>query len=259
MFTKEIVRRALFLTGFGLGACSLTACSGGANSWLSGASVSTFQVNGDSVVTVTTNLSTGSIGLLPVVLPIFNPNNQSQIIGELSILSAIGGGANELALSLDINEALSAGGIPSIGMLPNGTTIPVSGINSLNWVTLPISNGTGTANGKSLLYLNYDSFNHKAIVGVAVNINQLAVGAPSDLFLPFTYNSISGVAGIYTGAQPQESGFGLFIDVTSTMAAKTASQKVSGKVSFHATSRNAVKIQQKVFELESASAALKVR
>lgn len=243
MFNHKAVNKALIMT-FSCACLSLTACSKNAN-WVSGASLSTSTQNGDQYVQLSTQLNTGGIGLIPITLPVLNPQNPSQVLGEITIKSGLGGSTSELDIAVDLSTVLQ---LPNGGMgtLPNGTSIPVAGVTASNWISLPV------ANSSSRLYLNLDLTNKKVVMGAAISIDQLSIGLPANLLLPFSASNISGVAGIYTGVAKGQSGFALFVDASQLLTSVTS-------VSFVQKANSDMKIQQKLYELNMSKAVLRAR
>jgi hypothetical protein len=247
MFSKNFLVSGLLVI-LGL---SMTACSSTSSSWVSGVGLATAEQNGDEYVTVSTQLKTGSIALIPISLPIMNPKNLLQQIGQIDLKSSLGGSAaSELDISLDMTQILNLPAGSSMGVLPNGTQIPVSGVNSANWISLPVQSG------KSRVYVNVDVQNKKVALGVAVSIDQLAIGVPANLLLPFSASGVSGVAGVYTGVAAGQSGFALFVDASSLLSSSSVSSKLAFAVQ---KSSGAAQVQQKLYELDMKAAKLRAQ
>ena len=241
-------KNCLLALGFTLSALATTACtSGSSSSMIQDMKLTTSQVNGDLNVNAIADLQTGGITMLPSAITIVNPKNTSQVLGQLSVLTGLESGSAEIQISVDVNSAIKAGEKIGAGTLPNGTTIPISGINGNNWVTLPI----GKLN--SFLYLNVDDANKKAVIGVALDIEALAAGLAGDVLLPFDYNNVSGLVGVFTGVLPGTSGIATFIDLSSQMSALGG----FGAVSFHQTQHNLELVQSHVEEMQRHSRKIK--
>jgi hypothetical protein len=222
---------------------TLTAC-GNSSSWMKGVAFKSTQVNGEQYAELSAQLNTGAVSLIPIAFPIPNPQHPGETLGQLEVKSGLGNGQTELNVKINLSRVVT---MPTTGMahLPNGTDIPVAGVNGSNWIALPVGNGTST------LYLNLDPANKKAVVGVGLNIDQLATGTTANLFLPFNLSNITGVAGIYTGVGAGKSGFALFADGSSLYnglpTANFAAQ----------ASGSTLKIQKKVQQLQQQGAYLK--
>ena len=182
------------------------------NSWLSNMSVSlgTDPVTNNETVYVVAKL-TSNVGIQPITLPILNPKKPSEVLGTVSLVTDITGRNYSLQIALNVSSALKAKAL-GLGLLPNGTMIPIAVANPMNWLSLALPNKMGS------VYLNLDLANRSAIVGAAVNAAALGTGFPINLLVPFNVKNIGGLAGIYTGAKGQ-GGLGVFVD-TSTLFKK---------------------------------------
>jgi hypothetical protein len=101
--------------------------------------------------------------------------------------------------------------------LPNSLQVPFPGLIASTELTFGYGGGS-TANSK--FYVNLDGANKKAAFGTALAIKEFNVtNTPAYLFVPFTSNGVSGVAGVFTGTAPGQSGFGLFADVSGLYSA----------------------------------------
>lgn len=178
------------------------------NSWLSNVSLtmSPDPVTQNETVYVTTKL-TSSFGILPVTIPLLNPKKLTEVIGSVAIVSDITGVNYSLQIAIDVTAAakVKAAGL---GLLPNGTLIPVGGVNMMNWITLPLQGNKG------VIYLNLDSTAKSAVVGASINVAAFGTGLPINMLIPFNIKNIGGLAGIYTG-QKGQGGFGFFVDGSS--------------------------------------------
>lgn len=238
MRTKNIILTA-FLAAMSLG---MTACSS-SGSWVSGATLSATQKNGDEWVQLSTQLSTGSMSMTSISMPVMNPQNLSEEVGEIDIIDNLTGGAT-LNLSVDLTAIMSLP-ITTSSTLPNGTAIPISGVNAQNWIALPV------ANGKSILYLNADLQTKTIALGAAVSISQLQIGVPASILLPFSVSNVSGVAGIYTGMAAGQSGLAIFVDASSLLPASSSNLLFQKSLS-----PAALQVQRKLLELNSAGTRL---
>jgi hypothetical protein len=245
MLSNHTAVKKAFIVTLSCACLSLTACSK-TGSWVTDAKLTTSNQNGDEYVQLSTQLNTGGIALIPITLPIVNPHNAAEVLGQISIHSGLGNGTSELEIAVNLSAVLSLPDGTSLGMLPNGTSIPVAGVDASHWLSLPV------ANSSSRLYLNLDSQNKKAVLGVAIGIDQLSIGVPANLLLPFSAKNVSGVAGIYTGAGKGQSGFALFADAGSLLSNKTTAKFMTKKSS-------ELKIQRKLYELDMKKSVLRVK
>jgi hypothetical protein len=226
MFKYQMVRSLGLLIAAGVG---LSACGNNPMNFVKGARAETFQQNGASFAQVQTDLSVGNIGLPSFSLPILDPNNLAVSYGSLSLAP----GANGLTeLTIDVNLTAAAGVSGGASVLPNGTPIPIGGLNGASVIELPVS---GTS---AKIYLAFGS--DFALFGAAIPINEFnpvgGVVGGADLFFPFTVDSnLSGTAGLFTGRGSGQNGFAVFIDVTGLQslafaAVKPASSRVQNRI-----------------------------
>ena len=178
------------------------------NSWLSNMSISmaTDPMTGNETVYVVAKL-TSNVGIQPVTLPILNPKKPTEVLGTVSLVTDITGRNYSLQIAMNVTGALKAKAL-GLGLLPNGTMIPIAVANPMNWLSLALPNKMGS------VYVNLDLANKSAIVGTAINAAALGTGFPINLLVPFNIKNIGGLAGIYTGAKGQ-GGLGLFVDGSS--------------------------------------------
>jgi hypothetical protein len=143
--------------------------------------------SGDLYVGIDATLAKGSIVLPAAKLPLYNPKNPSQVLGELET-----NGLHILA-RVNASEALS---LPDLGdgtKLPNGAPIPLVLPNGLRPVAIPVFNSN------SIVYVAVNG--NQILLGVAVSIlKEDGLNLPLDLFVPFTISpQIGGTAGFFLG------------------------------------------------------------
>nr|HRO68274.1 hypothetical protein [Pseudobdellovibrionaceae bacterium] len=155
------------------------------------------------------------------------------------------------------------------GVLPNGTLIPVAGVDRNKWVTISVGSS-------SRVYLNFDQAQSSAVLGVALGIDALTTGVIANVLIPFNSNNVSGLAGIYSGAMAGQSGFAFFLNMSgviqpavgvqtlarglSTKPVVTASSS-GNKIQFleKASNADSIRVQRRIIQLQSANVKLKVR
>lgn len=236
MFSKNI-----FVVGFAFLSLSMTACSGNVSSWVKGVDIVTGSEEGQSYVKVSAKLETGSIILVPVILPVFHPNKPSEMIGSVMI------SASQVDLTFKTNSFLSLPGQRVRAILPNGLEVPMAGINSQNWIKIPAKNGN------TLVYLNYDVTSKKIALGAAINVDDLSIGTPAAILMPFEFSNVTGFAGIYTGQAKETSGFTIFADASKTLLGTSTAKFVETRTS------KAGKIEEKVMKLNMKGSKLKAK
>lgn len=230
------------LTGLFLLAQSLSACSN--SQFLKGMSLSVTQVNSEEYINVSTQVSMGNIALAELTIPIQDPHSGVNL-GSIALESSPGG---IQTITLSLNASSVTNGNSSLGMtLPNGRTLPSAvGAVSGDIVGIPVLS-------QSRVYVGGD-LKSSMIVGFALSISafdSISVIGNSNIFFQQTFNSsLSGVAGLFTGASPNQSGLAVFARYTApaavpgpihVLAAKTAGRSqdpiaisTSGKLAKHA-------------------------
>lgn len=208
-----ITASALIATG-----CGQNGNSGMA-SMVQNMQIRTYDVNGETYAELTTQLSTGNMILSGVDLPIVDPHHPERIYGHLALRSSFCQAGkicagNELSIALNVSQITrSDSAALRVNTLPNGTPIPIGGLQGSTVLGLPIGK-TG-----ALAYLGYGD--NVALVGAALPFKQLdKVGGyvPGvNIFQPFGSDKVNGIVGIFTGAGPGQTGIGLFVDFYSAM------------------------------------------
>ncbi|OFZ19911.1 MAG: hypothetical protein A2X94_14745 [Bdellovibrionales bacterium GWB1_55_8] len=204
---------------FGTIALLATGCGGGNDSNLfKSVGLSSYQENGDLYVEVKSLLQTGSMQLLSIELPIIDSHDPSKVYGKLAVRQSFNGTA-ELALALNVSDTVN---LPEFdGKLPNGTAIPVGGLDQVPVVGLPI----GGSSAK--VYIAYGA--GVAMIGVAVPLREFdgmgqSVGN-ANIFPVFDFGKgVRGLGGIFTGMSPGQSGIALFVDAATAIAPQPAAK-----------------------------------
>ena len=145
---------------------------------------------------------------MPFSAPIMNPKNPSVVWGEISVISDITGTSQSLQIVLDLTAAMGSLA-PTAGFMPNGTLIPIAGLNASNWLVIPVGGGKGD------IYVNINPSAKSAVLGASFSIAAMKASFPVDLFMSFNVNSIPGLAGLYTGMGKGQSGFAVFVSASS--------------------------------------------
>jgi hypothetical protein len=227
-------------------AMALTAC-GGNNSVLNNAQLEVKQQNGQNVVALTTEINTSNLVISAVSLPISKDGKQ---LGSVDITNDITTGKSYLTVTFDYQSALGLPAPTFSSMLPNGTTVPLAGLDLSKMMTFDIGLGG------SKLYLYYDQAAKKAVFGVAINVASLSIGQPANVFANFNFNNVTGSAGLYFGTATNTSGVGIFTNLSgvlfpSNFSTTSAHSKISFKP-MQLTPNQSYKVQQKLWELNSS-------
>ena len=197
-----------------------TACGGKDFNWVKDADIQSYQSNGEVYGELITYLDTGGMQLPSIMLPILNPKNPSQTIGQFALRSNFGADYDsELFVQLNISKIANIPGVGRAPRLPNGSAIPVGGIDTNKLLMLEVG---GT---KTLVYVSIDTQAKQGMLGAAVPIKQFdTIGSTLpgvNIFPTFNVgNNIRGTFGIFTGAGSGQNGFALFIDASGLLQNK---------------------------------------
>jgi hypothetical protein len=209
--------RSLLSAGLALG---LMGC--GAGSKVVSSVVFSDEVSGgDLYAGIDATLTPGSITLPPATLPLYNPKNPSQTLGEIE--------TNGLHIIARVNTS-AALNLPDLAdgtVLPSGAAIPLVLPAGLKPVAIP------AFNSNSLVYVAING--NQILVGVAVSIlKEDRLKLPLSLFLPFTISpEISGTAGFFLG---DKQGVAVFALKDSATAPTLPTVTVTGLSTLAATS-----------------------
>lgn len=72
-----------------------------------------------------------------------------------------------------------------------------------------------------------------------MDIDAVSAGVAGDAFIPFMYNNVTGLAGVFTGTLPGTSGIATFIDISASLTSLGA----FGAAQFHEQYHNLNLIQ----------------
>lgn len=162
---------------------------GAGNGIISNVAFTNSVINGDLSVGIDATMSAGGLVLPDVALPIYNPQNPSQLLGELQTSGA------HIIVQLDATQALKLPGMIDGTKLPSGSAIPVSLPQGMSPIAIPVFNSN------SLVYLAVNG--QEVMLGVAVSIlKEDNLNLPLNVFLPFTISpEIHGIGGFFLGAK----------------------------------------------------------
>lgn len=242
--------------GLGL-LCSLsvlaTGCgkNAGVASMVEGIEVRTYENAGDLWAELKAQLSTGALILSGLNLPILDPKNPGAVYGNLAVNSTFCGsascGGSQLTVQLNVSKITHTSALSPL--LPNGTSIPVGGLESTTIVALPVGN-TGAR-----IYVGIGS--NVALLGFALpfkEFDKIGTYVPGiNLFQPFGQgtDSVHGVVGLFTGAGAGQNGMALFIDMSgllkpttvAPMLASGATARIASSVRVNAAAAMAVAVE----------------
>lgn len=215
--------------------------------------LSTEQVDGDLIVSLSAELGIGNVVLPNATVPIFVPKIGKEI-GTVSMYTGAGG-ANMLEIDINLSEAtnLNLQGTT----LPNGAAIPIVGGNAV--LRIPVNNievYLSLADGVQAL-------------GVAIpirNLDELGRSVGTTALMPvFSIDGVLGAAGIYTSSSAGQNGFALVADLSSKVddigldKGMVMPQQQQAELKSYAPSRSAKKrIDRVLYKLHRKRAKLKM-
>jgi len=174
----------------------------------------TTQLDGDDWVQVSASLTTGGFKLAGVNLPVSDPKDQ-RVYGQITLIpnlcsaNCVNGG--ELALAVNLTKATSVNGVDPL--LPNGTALPVGGLQNATVVAIPVQD-TGV-----LIYFAFGP--GVAMLGTAVPFKALDPAGQylpgANIFVPLQFGPVGVNAGMFVGSATNTTGIGLFVDLASVM------------------------------------------
>lgn len=187
----------------------LMACGSLSESLLKNVNVRTYEdTTQDTFVEITAEVGGNNIQFPDISLPIVDAQNNNKLLGTIKLERTLDD-VNLLSLSANLNEIKEANSLLD-NKLPNGTSVPVSSNTSV----LGFQIGKGT-NKKSRFYIGGTS--SQMFLGVAISLPAFDtlgnnVGAPLNIFLPFTDNNhMNGSGGIFMGPRAGQNGIALFV------------------------------------------------
>lgn len=232
---------------------SLSAC--GDDKLITGADLSASVDQGQIVMNLVTHLESQNIRFPVMQIPILNPNNPAEVLGQLSLTSpAIG--KTDVDLQVNLTQVSNLPYLTPEKGLPNGTAFPVIGVDASKWYSLALG---GSKSSK--LYINIDHATQRAIVGYTLASDELSTGLVANLFVPFQTTTVAGYGGIYSSPNPGQSGFALFADVSGVFKAQAHSVGLAKAVGFTDVTPEKKKdsIRNKVIDLNLKNTLLKLK
>ena len=188
-------------------------CGGGSqSSMIQKVTVNTYNQNGDAWAKIGATISNNNFHLPAIDIPITNPNDPNgAVYGQVSIHDILPTGS-EIILSANISTISQTPGLEPT--LPNGTDIPVGGLDQTTVIGFPIQKS-----GVSV----YGAFSDvTAMLGVAVAIKEFDnlghQACPINVMPAFDFGKgIRGIGGIFTGCDPGQSGVAFFVDASAAL------------------------------------------
>lgn len=188
----------------------LTGCGNSGYKPVTNVTVTTKTLDQDVYVNLKAQFNLGNTTLPSVTFPVVNPKSPSEIYGSISMAPTLDG-KSEVSLDINFTQITHLQG--GKASLPNGTALPIGGINGVEIVELLIPNTLAK------VYIGIDQ--NVAIAGFALAIKELdqignTIGGVN-LFPSFSFGKIKGVGGIFTGKTSGTTGIALFVDLSSVL------------------------------------------
>jgi len=271
MSALDILKGIFVLTSI----ASFSAC--GKSQFIKSAQLGAHTSGGDEYAELIATVDSQQLILPEIQFPIIDIRHPGLSFGNIGLKPSLDGKTTELSIDLDLSQILHLPKAGENASLPNGTGLPMSGIDPSQVMMFNIGGGG------SRVYVEMDTLNKKAMLGAALVISQFNIGAVADLFIPFQGTGFLGTAGVFTGAQFGQSGFGIFADLSPLLTNQLTNQltaQMTGQMttavarvqSFSSTtnataqflsvqpsSRNNLKIQRMLYDLNNSGRALNVR
>jgi hypothetical protein len=176
-----------------------------------------YKVGSDEWIQMKAGLVTGNFMLAGINAPITDPTDLSKVYGQIGLLPVLCGnnpncqGGGDLTISLNITQVTQVQGVAPI--LPNGTGLPLGGLQNAHVVALPIGNTGGR------IYFAFGP--GVGMLGTAIPFSVLDPSGQYvpgvNVFQPLQLGPVSLIAGIFAGSVPNTTGIGLFADLTSIL------------------------------------------
>lgn len=184
-------------------------------------SIKTYTVGSDQWMQMSTILNTNGFQMASVNVPITNPNDHSITYGNVSVNASLCSTkpckyTADLTVALNVTQASLSHTLDPY--LPNGTAVPIGGIDPALIVSLPIAT---TSVSNSRIYFAFDRVSGVGMLGAALTFaafDPLGNYVPGlNYFQPFQINNVSLSAGIFAGAATNTTGIGLFVDISNLL------------------------------------------
>lgn len=205
-FGKILLTNLLFLSL----ALFITGC-GAEQKVVKDISLTTTVQDGDVWLKLSAVFDLGGMSMTGIRLPISDPYNREKVYGEIFFRPTFDGNFNEVGVGLNLTYSAQIPG--GYATLPNGEMMPISSQSDAKIIELAIDK----IHSKIYLALDHDV----TLFGFAITIEEFDrvaqyVGG-ANVFLGFNIKGVKGMAGVYTGLDPMQSGLGFFVDLSTVV------------------------------------------
>lgn len=229
-----------YLLIVGLVCMSLTLGSCGnksPNSFIRDVSWESTLVEDDLWLKFSTQFNLGALTFTSVQLPIYNPQNPSEMFGAVTFRPTLDGYSEvETSVNLSACTDVSAG----VASLPNGRELPIAGLSTVKMYQLNID----SIHSRMYLGLN----NSTMLFGFAISIQEFdqlskSVGGMLNFFPGFQIKGLRGMLGFYTGVESFTSGLAFFVDLSQLFSPDILNALINGKSPRLVSARSASMIE----------------
>lgn len=177
----------------------------------------TFNVQKDHYIQLALLLKTNNVQLPELSMPIPHVSRPGVNLANLVLRPSGRPGLSELLVNVNVSAAAGLEGASPT--LPNGTAIPVGGVDMKQLVAIPLDQ----FNLGGRIYLAIDTVNNTAILGVALTWDALdafgqTVGELNYFPLFDVAAGVKGIAGIFGSRTPGLNGVAVFADASQLLA-----------------------------------------
>lgn len=204
-FLKNHFTSFVMMTIMVAGSLFFTGC-GRNKQFIESIRLQTSTVDQDHYLSVEAQFKSGALRLPAMRLPVVDPRNPKYAVGSFELKSQSKRTSSLLKLNLNISEMSQVSTTSS--SLPNNTEIPFVESKKVTVAAFPV------AQTKAKVFLALDQ--GVAVIGASLPIRELDhLGKWTgfmNLFYPFTRENVNATAGIFTGPNVGQNGFGFFVD-----------------------------------------------
>lgn len=195
-----------------------TGCGKSASQLVKKVAAQATTMNGDIYAAISAELNTETYSIAAFSLPIIDPNNSAIQYGSISLAPNAIGGGGRLIISVNVSQAANINS--SIATtLPNGTPFPLGLPSTEQLVAIPVG-----ANGAKIYVLAGAKV---LLIGTAIPfsaLNDVGRYVPGvNVFSSVSFGKINSFVGVFAGSGANETGLGVFADLSSILPSQSTS------------------------------------
>jgi len=180
----------------------------------------------DVWVSLVTELNLGGLEMTAISLPVHDPKNPGEYYGELKFTTDLSTFNNIVEVNLNLSKVAKVRG-SSYPTLPTGEDIPFRGVSSGEIIELEVPN----VKAKVYVLLRKDT----VIVGYASVVDKFSEASGylggADVFFAFNKDPIRGSLGFFSDKEREETGLGVFADLSKVLSPDVIKKFVENKKS----------------------------